>query len=589
MARDTRLIGRFFDVGGAVHNVKHPTYGAAGNGSSDDTDAIVAATEAAEGQPVYFPPGTYVFGDSTEDLDVDVHWQGAGREETTLIYSGPGGQERVWELQRNARLADLTIDGDDLLRKAVLFNPRADDVVEVERCTFKNLFHETGSSSSAQGIWIAGRCRRFTVRDCIFQDIDSDLPAGSPRPTTRGINFSTTAQHAGQTGGAPEIAIVEGCVFDGILAGGEWGEQDIDADAIAWRNDEDGESALYVRDCLFTRCAKRAIKANNADNLYVDSCTFRDSGDAVARNTITIQRGTGHVRGCMFDYATGANVPRAVINASFDSANVLIEGNTIRVRNDDALASNQIPFRLSGDSAINIMIIDNKIIVPGGVQHVVGARMEAQDTAPEAEEVGVQNCVVEGNIISDLDTEFYSIERAGSGHTFQAFRARSNQILNGSDDQLSVDETTTNLTVEFPGVVFDDIGDVATLDDGYLRFVEEAGAVRVNREQITDGRIHTRIQSAAVGGSATAIADLTNAGFVIVSGERTDASGGGNRVFVDLVLMTVSGEEVVVASAERNTPAGRTYSQSGGNLELAMAADTYRVITRGWSLDALPS
>jgi len=43
----------------SVINVKDPTYGAVGNGVTDDTAAIQAAIDSSYGADVYFPPGTY--------------------------------------------------------------------------------------------------------------------------------------------------------------------------------------------------------------------------------------------------------------------------------------------------------------------------------------------------------------------------------------------------------------------------------------------------------------------------------------------------------------------------------------------------
>ena len=68
--------GLFFDKGGAVFNVKHPDFGAKGDGVADDTQAIQDAITAAEaeseahnvpGAPaqnsyatIVFPPGNYL-------------------------------------------------------------------------------------------------------------------------------------------------------------------------------------------------------------------------------------------------------------------------------------------------------------------------------------------------------------------------------------------------------------------------------------------------------------------------------------------------------------------------------------------------
>ena len=64
--------GLFYDKGGAVFHVRHPEFGAVGNGVTDDTAAIEAADAAAcdgtlgvDGATVlaqgivYFPQGTY--------------------------------------------------------------------------------------------------------------------------------------------------------------------------------------------------------------------------------------------------------------------------------------------------------------------------------------------------------------------------------------------------------------------------------------------------------------------------------------------------------------------------------------------------
>lgn len=54
--------GEIFDTGGSTINVTSPTFGATGNGTTDDTVAIQAAITAADamgGSDVFFPAGTY--------------------------------------------------------------------------------------------------------------------------------------------------------------------------------------------------------------------------------------------------------------------------------------------------------------------------------------------------------------------------------------------------------------------------------------------------------------------------------------------------------------------------------------------------
>lgn len=54
-------------------------------------------------------------------------------------------------------------------------------------------------------------------------------------------------------------------------------------------------------------------------------------------------------------------------------------------------------------------------------------------------------------------------------------------------------------------------------------------------------------------------------------------NGNGDAIFSDLILMVHNGAPVVVGAANLNTVAARTYSQSGGNLQLAMASGTYSI------------
>jgi len=53
--------------------------------------------------------------------------------------------------------------------------------------------------------------------------------------------------------------------------------------------------------------------------------------------------------------------------------------------------------------------------------------------------------------------------------------------------------------------------------------------------------------------------------------------GNGTIMFTDVVLFGFSGSSTVISSTTTNSPAGRTYSVSTGDLRLAMAADTYIV------------
>lgn len=67
-----------------IYNVKDPAYGAVGDGTTDDTNAITAANQAASvnGGILYFPPGTYI--SSAQTLYPNVYIVGCGPAVSTL-------------------------------------------------------------------------------------------------------------------------------------------------------------------------------------------------------------------------------------------------------------------------------------------------------------------------------------------------------------------------------------------------------------------------------------------------------------------------------------------------------------------------
>lgn len=71
-----------------VFNVKHPSYGAIGNGTADDTDAIQAAINAAQtagGGTVFFPRGTYVVSGMPTITGTNITVKGVGASSKILL------------------------------------------------------------------------------------------------------------------------------------------------------------------------------------------------------------------------------------------------------------------------------------------------------------------------------------------------------------------------------------------------------------------------------------------------------------------------------------------------------------------------
>jgi hypothetical protein len=75
---------------GMFTNVKDPTYGATGDGVTDDTSAISAAITAAAGGTVFFPPGTYSISNLSNISTANVNLLGCGPNATIISGNSNG-------------------------------------------------------------------------------------------------------------------------------------------------------------------------------------------------------------------------------------------------------------------------------------------------------------------------------------------------------------------------------------------------------------------------------------------------------------------------------------------------------------------
>jgi hypothetical protein len=87
--------------------VQAKTYGAVGDGVTDDTAALIAAITAAAGKVLLLPGGTYNFNPSAGITTVACKITGAGKENTIISITGNGDvfQRAAWSV-----FEDLTVD-----------------------------------------------------------------------------------------------------------------------------------------------------------------------------------------------------------------------------------------------------------------------------------------------------------------------------------------------------------------------------------------------------------------------------------------------------------------------------------------------
>jgi hypothetical protein len=222
-------------------NVK--SFGATGNGVTDDTVAIQSAINSAgtAGGIMFFPPGTYLYSALTVNADVSLLGSGAGA--STLLCSGTGtitiyGASFVKDLQfasPSARTAGstLSLQGND---------------IQIQNCTAKNyfLFATVGTFSSVQAIGAR------------FLDIDMFSPAtGAGSGGILFLNYST--------------GVVQDCIITGTITGNQ---PDFGIRA-------DNGDTLLLSNCNITRHGSAFLSITPAgQNIYATmavNCLF-DSG-----------------------------------------------------------------------------------------------------------------------------------------------------------------------------------------------------------------------------------------------------------------------------------------------------------------------
>lgn len=182
---------RDYDVVIGERLVSVKDFGATGDGTTDDTDAIQDATDTAAGR-VYFPPGTYKITAAITTANGQAHhWFGAGRAYS--IIKNFGTTTRAFDLTADNDhryvISDLSISANTASSAAAIYSPSAgSEGVTVERVTITG--HESGI---AIGTW--GR-----VRDCHVTYTGTDA-------ADRGVDLT-------------DHGLVESCIVVGPGTGG---------------------------------------------------------------------------------------------------------------------------------------------------------------------------------------------------------------------------------------------------------------------------------------------------------------------------------------------------------------------------------
>lgn len=181
----TRVYDSVEIVANPVQSVK--TYGAVGDGVTDDTAAITSAFADTAVGLVYFPPGTYLITSVAIPNRTGLVIEGQG---ATILMSGTGSSGTPQGFALSGTCRDITIrnlrflgDGTASNYHAGIKVPNAVNVegLRIEQCHFETLVCGVFMLRTATGVWT-----RLVIDACEFEDI-----IGTGTSQGRGVYVST--------------------------------------------------------------------------------------------------------------------------------------------------------------------------------------------------------------------------------------------------------------------------------------------------------------------------------------------------------------------------------------------------------------
>ncbi len=202
---------------GLFVNVKDPTYGAVGDGVTNDTTAIAAAITAAAGGIVFFPAGTYVV-DQIVIATANINLLGYG---ATLALTGGGAS--LFSFSDNTQSATKRITGFRFTASgsaAQFIDTEDNQNILIEGCRFETA-NITGRAIRIRDV--SGSKTRIKIVSCDFvlssgtsNAIRSTFVAGVAEVVIDACSFLIPASFTGTVLQGPDFN-VSNCVFDAAL------------------------------------------------------------------------------------------------------------------------------------------------------------------------------------------------------------------------------------------------------------------------------------------------------------------------------------------------------------------------------------
>lgn len=272
------ISGTLLDKAGAVYNVKHPDFGAVGNGTTDDWEAIQDAidTVSLTGGVVYFPEGRYLI---TKPLTL----QPASGSHGGITFRGTS-----WGFGATpANATGSVIQFDKASGSALKLGPTTAQGTPLYHFTMYDLGIQATHASYSGDLVDARALGKCQFVNCGF----GGLPLAS----------SATAASLFSGNYWVDTHFVR-CQFWTAVTGIKKVDLGTDPEGIKWDN---SLNAVSFERCVFGRLTTSADIPTNAIQVWFDRCTFEHALSGAAAPIILGGQPAGGVRNCWFGDTDG--------------------------------------------------------------------------------------------------------------------------------------------------------------------------------------------------------------------------------------------------------------------------------------------
>jgi len=544
------------------------------------------------GTGLYWPSGEYLFsGAMTFSGDVD--WSG---ENVVFKLSDDSHIGERW-LRSNGSVQcpGFVFDGDNKVSK--IWDARTSETnvhqLNFRGCTFKNgvqLADVSGDNpvyGHSAGLITFGGFSVVDLCDATFENFDALASEGENRPVSRGFAVADGAN-------SPFLIYAHRVKVKNITcSNAPWGAFNIDADGIVYRNHH-RDRFFFGDDMFLENCQKRHLKANGARNFFVRRPMIVSRENKPARTCVGFQANnntafSGNLVDGVFLFETGAFPTTSCVGFLSNEFNrdslATIKGNNYycpdKIEKTGDPASQPSIYGFGGYPDLSNVDISGDII-DIEVPYVATIRMSAISTQAKAVEDMLKRVRFHGITVKSVTEAFIWAARSGTGFAHYSLDIRDNKILHG-EHELTSELSDSNVSVTYSsGTGKPRAGgntNVPTIGrQGFVSVPPEDNQLLAEWYPENGSRSGvSRVFLPAVGSTPVPmlVTGITPSySMALVHGKRTDATGGDNRHFTDLLLMTSLGSVEVVSSTDRNNPASRTYSPGK---EVSVNADEYDI------------